>query len=51
MPEKKKATRKPEEKREAARVRDLPEKKKASDEQVEKVKGGKLYYPQPPRNT
>jgi hypothetical protein len=42
MPEKKKATRKPEEKREAARVRDLPEKRKASDEQAEKVKGGKI---------
>jgi hypothetical protein len=43
MPEKKKATtKKPEEKREAARVRDLPEKSKASDEQAEKVKGGKI---------
>lgn len=42
MAEKKKATRKPEEKREAARVSDLPEKKKASDEQAEKVKGGRL---------
>jgi hypothetical protein len=42
MPEKKKASSKPEEKREAARVRDLPEKRKTTDEQAEKVKGGKI---------
>jgi len=41
MPEKRKATRKSDEKREAARIRDLPEKRKASDEQAEKVKGGR----------
>jgi hypothetical protein len=50
MPEKKKATRKPEEKREAARVRDLPEKRKASDEQAEKVKGGRQVDREPTRH-
>jgi hypothetical protein len=51
MPEKRKASSKPEEKREAARVRDLPEKTKTSDEQAEKVKGGKWFDKQTPRST
>lgn len=47
MPEKKKASSKPEEKREAARVRDLPEKRKTTDEQAEQVKGGKIVDRRP----